>query len=209
MFISLNEERIVLHFNPSPFLKISGPDELYYVELREYPKNDDQSLYVEGRKIIGNGGVFEIPIEFYFDFEISVSKYVPKYGLKKIFTHRFNDYGKQVLFNLDTKNYDECLIWLTKVEEYSRINGCKPHINTHFDDINKKHLSYYQVDGVDYYKTYNIGRHPKSSTDWRTIDPRKEGVIWYGNWKTFWSYQHPRLWSNLTSEEIIDDILAL
>jgi hypothetical protein len=65
------------------------------------------------------------------------------------------------------------------------------------------------VDGIDYYKTYNIGRFPKNSHDWRTIDPRQEGVIWYGNWKTFWSYQHPRLHSNLSSKEIIDDILSL
>jgi hypothetical protein len=209
MFISLNEEKIILHFNPSPFLKISGPDELYYVELREYPKNDDQSLYVEGRKIVGNGGVFHIPIEFYCDFEISVSKYISEYGLKKIFTHRFNDYGKQVLFNLDTNNHNECLLWISKVEDYQKIHGCNIHIKTNFDDINKKFMSYYQVNGIDYYKSYNIGRTPKSSTDWRTIDPRKEGVVWYGNWKTFWSYQHPRLWSNLSSEEIINDILAL
>ena len=209
MFISLNEEKIILHFNPSPFLKISGPDELYYVELREYPKNDDQSLYVEGRKIVGNGGVFHIPIVFYCDFEISVSKYISEYGLKKIFTHRFNDYGKQVLFNLDTNNHNECLLWISKVEDYQKIHGCNIHIKTNFDDINKKFMSYYQVNGIDYYKSYNIGRTPKSSTDWRTIDPRKEGVVWYGNWKTFWSYQHPRLWSNLSSEEIINDILAL
>jgi hypothetical protein len=36
-----------------------------------------------------------------------------------------------------------------------------------------------------------------------------EGVIWYGNWKTFWSYQHPRLWKNLSSQQIADDILGL
>jgi hypothetical protein len=209
MFISLNEEKIILHFNPSIFLKISGPDELYYVELREYPKNDDQSLFVEGRKIIGNGGIFEVPIEFYIDFEISVSKYIPDYGLKKIFTHRFNDYGKQVLFNLNTNDFNECSMWVTKVQEYCKIHGCKMHLNTKFDEINKKYSSYYQVDGIDYYKTYNIGRFPKNSTDWRTVDPRQEGVIWYGNWKTFWSYQHPRLWSNLSSEEIIEDILVL
>ena len=41
------------------------------------------------------------------------------------------------------------------------------------------------------------------------MDSNKEGVIWYGNWKTFWSYQHPRLWKNLSSQEIVDDILGL
>lgn len=209
MYISLNEEKIVLNFNPYPNLKIAGPDELYYVELREYPKDDDQSLFVEGYKISGDGGYFQLPIEFYFDFEISVFKFVDGYGIRKIYTHRFNDYGKQVLFNLDTNNYEECLLWTSKVEEYSRIHGCKIFLNTNFDDINKKYPTYYQVDSIDYYKTYNIGRYPKTSTDFRTLDYRMEGLIWFGNWKTFWSYQHPRLWSNLSSEEIIEDILAL
>ena len=49
----------------------------------------------------------------------------------------------------------------------------------------------------------------KNSSDWRTIDPRKEGLIWFGNWKTFWSYEHPRCWKQLTSKEIADDILGL
>jgi hypothetical protein len=209
MYISLNEEKIILTFNQYPNLKISGPDELYYVELREYPKDDDQSLFVEGYKILGDGGVFNLPIEFHFDFEISVFKFIDNYGIKKIFTHRFNDYGKQVLFNLETSNYEECLLWVSKVEEYSKIHGCKTHLNTNFDEINKRYVSYYQVDGIDYYKTYNIGRYPKNSTDFRTIDPRMEGLIWFGNWKKFWSYQHPRLWTNLSSEEIINDILAL
>jgi hypothetical protein len=41
------------------------------------------------------------------------------------------------------------------------------------------------------------------------LDHRMEGVIWYGNWKTFWSYQHPRPWKTLSSQEIVDDILGL
>ena len=47
------------------------------------------------------------------------------------------------------------------------------------------------------------------SNDFKTVDPRKDGLIWYGNWKTFWSYQHPRNWANLSSQEIVDDILGL
>jgi hypothetical protein len=41
------------------------------------------------------------------------------------------------------------------------------------------------------------------------MDMRMEGYIWFGNFKKFWSYQHPRNWNNLSSQQIIDDILGL
>jgi hypothetical protein len=213
MYFSLNEERVVLHFSPHPYVRISGPDNLYYVELREYVDNDDKSLAIEGYKVsvvdTGWRTWFDVPIEFYGDFEISISKYIPNYGLKRIYTHRFNDYGKLVKFNLNTTDKDECLLWIDRVMEYKRIHGCNTSIHTNFDDINKKYSDYYNTDQIDYYKIYNIGRFPKQSTDFKTVDARKEGVIWYGNWKTFWSYQHPRCWNTLSSQEIIDDILGL
>lgn len=214
MYISLNNERIVFHFNPEIALKISGPDSFYYVELREYPKNDDMSLLVESYKISGSNDsefrkVFHVPIQFYGDWEVSVYKYVNDFGLKRIYTHRYNDYGKIVRFNLDTENFDECALWKSRIDLYCKINGCRPQIYSDFDEINKSVETYYNIQGIDTYKTYNIGRYPKKSNDFRTTDHRKEGVIWYGNWKTFWSYEHPRNWNDLTSQEIVDDILGL
>lgn len=213
MYFSLNEERIVLNFNPSPYVKIAGPDKFYYVEMREYVDNDDESLNVDGYKVsstdVGWRTWFNTPIEFFGEFEISISKYVPNYGIKKIYTHRYNDYGKFVRFNLETDNIDECALWVERVLEYKKIHGCKPLINTRFDEVNKKFSDYYSINNIDYYKTYNIGRFPKTSTDFKTLDARQEGVIWYGNWKKFWSYQHPRCWKTLSSQEIIDDILGL
>ena len=130
-------------------------------------------------------------------------------GLSKIFVHRFNDYGKSVLFNLITKDIEEAQIWVDRIKLYQKIHGCRISINSDFEEINKSFESYYHTNGIDFYKTYNIGRFPKTSSDFRTMDHRKEGLIWYGNWKTFWSYQHPRKWTDLTSQEIVDDILGL
>lgn len=213
MYFSLNEERVILNFNPSPYVRISGPDEFYYIEMREYIDNDEQSFTIEGYKVSptdeGWRNWFGVPIEFYGDFEISISKYIPNYGLKKMYTHRYNDYGKYVRFNLMTDDIDECALWVERVFEYEKIHGCKPLIYTKFDEVNKKLPNYYSLDIIDYYKIYNVGRFPKESNDFRTIDARQEGVIWYGNWKTFWSYQHPRCWKTLSSQEIIDDILGL
>lgn len=213
MYISLNEERIILNFNPFPVVKISGPDPHYHVEVKEYKKNDDMPLHLESYKISmapdSYRTHFELPIEFYGDFEVQIFKFVDGFGLQKILIHRFCDFSKLVRFNLVTENYDECLLWADRVRYYSKTHGCIPLVNSKFDDINKSFQSYYNITGIDVYKTYNIGRFPKTSTDFKTLDHRKEGLIWFGNWKTFWSYQHPRNWVNLTSREIVDDILGL
>ena len=92
---------------------------------------------------------------------------------------------------------------------YCEINSCEKIIQSKFDDLNKHtNISYINKE-LEPYKTYSIGRYPKNSSDWKTVDPRKEGLIWFGNWKTFWSYEHPRCWKYLTSKEIADDILGL
>jgi len=209
MYFTINKEKISLDFRPNIYLSINGPDDYYYVEVREFRKNEDQSLFVEGFHLDSVNNVFTIPIEFYYDFEVIIYKFVDEIGLVKIYNHRYNDSGKLVLFNLETNNINECELWIERILEYQKIHDCKIAIKSKFDVVNKKFENYYQTDGVDYYKIYNIGRYPKSSTDWKTIDPRKEGLIWFGNWKTFWSYQHPRSWNYLSSQEIVDDILGL
>lgn len=212
MYIAVNNERIVFNFDNGTVVRVSGPDEHYYVEMKEYPRNQDIPLTVESYPISPKKDwcpYFRVPIEFYGDWEILVYKYVRDYGMIKIFTHRFNDYGKLVKFKLNTDNYDECKLWVKRVEEYVRTHGCIPIVETKFDNINKLFLTYYNVPYIDVYKTYNIGRFPKAASDWRNTDPRKQGEIWFGNWKTFWSYQHPRKWTELTSQEIADDILGL
>lgn len=212
MYIAVNNERIIFNFDKGITLRVAGPDERYYVELKEYQKNQDIPITVESYPIIPKNDwcpYFRVPIEFYGDWEVLAFKYVPDYGMTKIFTHRYNDYGKLVRFKLETDNYDECKLWVKRVEEYVRIRGCVPIVETKFENINKSFITYYNVPFIDVYKTYNIGRFPKSTSDWRNTDPRKQGKIWFGNWKTFWSYQHPRKWTELSSQEIVDDILGL
>ena len=183
MYFTINEEKIFLNFNPSVHVKVTGPDNFYYVELREYKKGDDKSLFVEGYHITDKENFnmrkfFSCPIEFYYDFEIIIYKFVDGVGLQKLFLHRFNDNGKLVLFKLHTENYGECNLWIDSIKKYEQQHGCKIVIDSKFDDLNKKYGSFYDTYGIEHYKTYNIGRFPKSSVDWKTIDPRKEGVIW-------------------------------
>lgn len=214
MYIRVNDVNILIEFRPDIFVQVDGPDDHYYVLVEEYRKNESKPVYVESYSIskknsISKQNFFKLPIEFYFDFEVSVFKFIDGIGVKRIFTHRFNDSDKLVLFNLNTENYEECKLWIERIKLYQKIHECNVRVESNFDDLNKQFPAYFQTYNIDYYKIYNIGRFPKSSTDYRTRDDRKQGIIWFGNWKTFWSYQHPRPWNSLNSQEIVDDILGL
>lgn len=211
MYINLETEKIIFDFNPYLKLQIIGPERFYYVELREYLKNSTESKFLEGYEIsdrLGCMNVFECYIEFKCDFEISIYKFLDNHGLKRIFTHRFSEYRQNVRFNLHSKDENECNIWSQRIKKYKDMNECNISINSYFDYLDN--LSDIDFDeNTEFYKTYNIGRFPKMSTDFRSNDERMEGLVWLGNWKKFWSYQHPRLWRNLSSQQIVDDILAL
>lgn len=215
MYIQINEEKIKIDFNSGITVSISGPDDFYYVEVNEFQKNNDNLVYVEGYLITDKLKYtwmrknFNLPIEFYFNFQIKIYKFIDKIGLKPIFTHQYNDNDKLVLFKLGTNDYNEALLWTDRILQYQKINQCKIVLESQYENLNKCFDSFYQTKNLDFYKTYRIGRYPKTSDDWRTVDPRKEGLIWFGNWKTFWSYQHPRIWENISSQEIVDDILGI
>jgi hypothetical protein len=216
MFTKINENtKVLLDFNDGIKVRVDGPETWYYVEIREFLKNSTESYFLEGYHItpIENycwrSYIFEYNVCFHFDFEILIYKTDLLHGLTKIYQHRYSDNGKFVKFNIDSKSHKESLLWRNRCLDYSKKNGCIPFIQTNFEDINKLHPNYYLSVDLSFYKTYNIGRHPKKSNDFRTLDPRKENTVWFGLWREFWSYQHPRPWSTLTSQEIVDDILGL
>jgi len=214
MFIETNNETILLSFNPYPYIEIFGSEKMYYIELREFVDNEPTSRLVEAFEITSDSNSewdelnFRCFIEFFIDFEISIYKFVDKHGLTRIFSHRFTENGQTILFNLHSKDENDCKIWAERILEYKKIKSCFISINSLFEDINKLSDIEYDQDN-EYYKTYNIGRFPKTSLDFRSTDERSEGNVWMGNWKKFWSYQHPRFWIDLTPKEIIDDILGL
>jgi hypothetical protein len=212
MYTQVNSEKIKLNFNSGISCTIEGPDSDYYVQVSEFVKGNDLPKYVEGYGISGvnpQGNRFSLPIEFYMDFEIQVFKFVDGFGFVRIFTHRYNDYGQYVKFVLDSKYLEECKLWVEQIKYYSKIRGCKVILETPFDTLNKEFVSNYNVKIIEPYKTYKIGRFPKISNDFRTVDERCEGLIWFGYWKKFWSYQHPRIWNQINSLDIVNDILGL
>lgn len=216
MFTKVGDVKIGLNFDYGIEVKVMGPEKWYYVEVREYIKNSNESYYIEGYHITSTNNLcwpeytFNYRANFFYDFEVFVYRTDLEEGLKLLHNHRFNDYGKIVKFNLSSNNLDETELWVEKCLYYSDIHKCKPIFQTKFANLNKQLPNYYLTRGIQPYKTYNIGRFPKSSTDFKTLgDSRKEDVIWFGHWKQYWSYDHPRPWNKLSSQEIVDDILGL
>jgi hypothetical protein len=211
MYTILKEERIRIDFNQGIKVIVDGPDNHYFVEVLEYPQGNDLPYYVQGYPIpkLDGSNLFNFDAEFYLDFEVNIYKFVDGFGNKKILSHRYNDYGQLVRFILDSNSFQECEIWVDLIKKYQQIHGCEVFLDSNFDVLNKEFKTYYHANMLNFYKTYRIGRFPKSSNDFKSRETRKEGILWFGNWKTFWSYQHPRFWGNLTSEEIAKDILGL
>jgi hypothetical protein len=214
MYTKIDDIKIYYDFNDGIKVNVDGPDNLYYVEVREYPKKSQISKLVQGyhitnKNIYGQKRIFQLDIKFYMDFEILIYKYDSEIGLSLIWSHRYNDRGKLVNFEITTNDEDEAKFWMSKVLQYSKISGCKPIIKSKFDKLNKLTPNFFNIDGIEPYKTYKIGRLPKSSMDWKTVDDRFHGIIYFGNWKSIWSYEHPRSWNQLNSSQIVDDILGL
>jgi hypothetical protein len=213
MYTKINDIKIHYSFEQGVNVRIEGPDPLYLVELKEHLPGDDKPRQVEGYVItptkFAYRNQFSYSQEFFGDFELFIYKINSNYGVTRIFSHRFDDRDKIVEFVLDTDAHQEAKLWAERVKVYSDLHGCRPVLKSKFPDINKKFPEYFKSDGLKRYKKYHIGRYPKNSNDFKTFQPQYEGLIWMGNWKLFWSYQHPRQWSTLTSQEIVDDILGL
>jgi len=216
MFTKIGDVKIELDFNKGVFMSVKGPQRLYYYVIQEYTKNNDRPKLIEGHQLnttpIPEQEGFnrlKIDIEFYMDFEIVLYSFDYDNGIIPIYSHRYNDRDKYVQFNLVTENFEEAEMWEKSVLKYSDLHGCQPIIVSQFDEINHRNKNYFLTHHPQTYKTYNIGRFPKQSRDFKTYDFRGHGNLYFGNWKKFWSYQHPRIWSNLNSQEIVDDILGL
>jgi|Laugresu1bdmlbdd_1035124.scaffolds.fasta_scaffold00382_4 hypothetical protein len=210
MYFSLNQEKIVFHQNNGITVRINGPEDLYYVEVREFLSGKNQSFYLDGYPVClsGKEGVkteFNLPIRYYGDLETTIYKYIDGKKSTRVFTHRYNDYGKLVRFKFDTESVKDSEIWYDLVMEYKKIYGCKVVIDSPFDHINKRVNNNFELIDIDYYKTYYIGRYPKVYEEWNPKIPHNEGV----RWKKLWSFEHPRNWVDLSPEEIGKDILGL
>ncbi len=87
MHITVNNEQIEITFNPNIYVNVLGPEHFYYVEVREYVKDNPESKLVEAFHFNRNANFvkdynFYFFGEFYGDYEISVFKFVILHALK-------------------------------------------------------------------------------------------------------------------------------
>lgn len=215
MFTKINDVNIRFDFNDGVTVRIQGPDNYYYAEVREFLPNHSESYFLEGYHICKEPlpcydlQEFRYMANFHYDFELLIYKADANYGLVRIFQHRFDVRDKLVLFNLETDDFHEAALWYDRCLDFTEKHGCNPVIRTKFDVLNHQHKNYFSPELFEFYTTYNIGRYPKTSTDFRSIgDKRVENLTMFNLWRKYWSYQHPREWKLLSSEEIVDDILG-
>lgn len=216
MFTKIDDITIQMDFNNGIKVHVKGPDLYYYVEIYEYEKNSNVPKYLEGHQIHSIPmdeapfwKQFKFDARFYMDFEIRIYRVDKNEGIQLVHIHRYNDRGRYVKFEIVNKNKGETELWVDRINKYCEIHKCIPVIKTDFTDINHRNKNFFLTDGIEYYRTYKIGRFPKASKDFKTMDPRKKGFLWFGFWKIFWSYEHPRNWRHLNSQEVVDDILGL
>lgn len=209
MYFSLNQERILLKMSPTPTIRINGPEPFYYIEVKEY-NNTDSSYEVVGSSFIDPKNktfddYYEFPQNFYGDLEFSIYKIQNK-SLVKIYSHRYNDYGKLVVFQLNTEDYEEAEVWTDRIREYEKRRGCIVVLDSNFIELDKTFDNFFRIDGLDFYKVYRIGKFEQEKIVLNR-DLKKMKFSWFN--KDIWSINHPRNWENLSSQEIIDDILGL
>lgn len=216
MFTKIDDVTIRTDFNDGIKVWVKGPDLFYYVEMLEYEKNSNSPKYLEGYQIHSNPRDdapfwknFKFDGKFHMDFEIRVYRVDNNEGIQLVYSHRFNDRGRFVKFEIVNGDRLETEVWVERIHKYCEIHKCQPIIKTQFTDINHRNKNFFLTEAIEYYKTYKLGRFPKSSQDFKSKDPRQKGLLWFGNWKTFWSYEHPRNWINLNSQMIVDDILGI
>ena len=74
MFINVNNEKIEIKFDPYIYVNVWGPEYFYYVELREYVKDNPESRFVEGFHFNRNANIVK-DYNFYFLQQLVVLRF--------------------------------------------------------------------------------------------------------------------------------------
>lgn len=199
-------------YNPRPTVKVSGGNEgeVYLVQIFEYYKNNSVPFFLESY-LVENGNSFQYNVSYFGKFELRVIRFDEKYGHTEIFRDVYDDLGQKVKFVLKTQSFDEETDFYNVVSKYITQSKCVPTIVSSLENTTRFQYQAdtdidYTVDfDNEYYKTYYIGRNEFNGDNlyehrWRKVS--------YGNWRLFWSQNNPREYHNLTSTQIVEDLLG-
>jgi hypothetical protein len=111
-----------MDFNEGIKVWVNGPDLFYFVEVLEYEKGCGEAKYLEGHQIHSVPTddapfwkMFKYDARFYSDFEIRIYRCDDNEGMLLVYSHRYNDMGKYVKFEITNKNKQETELWVERI----------------------------------------------------------------------------------------------
>ena len=177
----------------------------------------------------------EAMYSIYAKWYVEVKMWNPDYGFIVVDSHTYNDCGKDVLISLHSKDYDDIYTWMLVGLKYKEIHRCNVHFSVEDETISKKLQAEFGIFPVPWdnrkpygknspYAKFDIGRfdpHRNTNHYMYELDGDKETKILNpypdaypsgvrlvtGN--MMFSYKNPRDWTNLTTEQVAEDILGL
>lgn len=204
-------DKFNITFNSMPRIEIIGDTfSNYFIEVYEH-RNGNKELITDYTLPTNNYICFFR--EWYGDYEINIFNWNEEKGLHIVSTHRYDDYNKEVLMNLDTPHLHEALIWLSKVIEYKNLHGCKLTVKSPFKkDILDMDSTIRVIENIDnpdnYYAIYNIGKYD-TEYEWnKRLTTTNLNQVWNKN-RTFCTYRNPRDWHKISLDDVAGDILGL
>lgn len=189
-------------FNNGP--KISIIDEKYDTFLIKVYSNEGGVKKFTWKALIKNNTYYSLLREWYTNWYIEVYYFdIDTEELKLYDTHQFDLENKRVAIVLFPNTEEDEIIWMKECERFKLLHRCDLTI------INTKKTPSTNPTEF-YYATYDIGR----------FDMKEHSIDKYGDFEqyngkindvyiTYDSFKNPRDWKNLTSKQIIDDILGL
>ena len=222
-----NDIDIQIDFNPCPKLSLDSLPENYTECLIQFgivnKKNKKRISIFNGTLEIKNYWLHYI--EFYCDWYMTVDVWDAKKGFIKIYDYMYNDYNKNVQFNLHSSDIIDLLEWVDVINEYKKIHNCNIFITTNnfefrykFKDSKELNILDMEAIAPECYATYNIGRYDLNQymfSNIMTYDPYDKVNFSDGlgvnlcNAVSIASCRNPRNWKNQSSREIAEDILGL
>jgi hypothetical protein len=195
-------------FSPDIKVEVIGDMPMeYLIEIHEY--RDDIKEFIMDFNLKTNNWI-SYPREWYGDYVIEVYQWND--GLIKVFEHKFDDSGKNVLINIDTNQLNESLVWFDSALEYQKLHGCNLYIKTnHREYLESPDIPISFVDKIDkdeYYAIYNVGKYDMEYEWNKRLTETIYNFVLNRN-RTYVSFRNPRNWHNLSINDVADDILGL
>lgn len=164
------------------------------IQIFEYLKNESNPRILASFNLM-SGQTQTFLKNWYSNYEINISKWDDEFGLIHLKKISYDERNQNILFVADPIDDEELLVWEGVINKLHIERGIIPTIILKNEDFIES----------DYYKIYKVGRNVKTSSGLQSGWP---AFIW-ATWRNFWSWDNPRDWSNLTSKEIIEDIVGI